>query len=248
MQAYIAKIAEDSTMYFSGRAVLFYFAGCDFACPFCNTYNMLKHEPGFLIEDLRELKKALESRLAEISHLVFTGGEPCLQMPALLYLAEQAKKLGLKVVVETNASKPESIRRLIASGFIDYIAADIKAPFEQAIFERATKSSTFFISSAEIMANIRQSIMLLKESSDRIIVEFRTTVVPGLLYKKEDFLKIAEAIADDRVIWTLRAFRPDNVASKRFSELQSPSQEFIVLLRESIQRNFPMLRVQIEES
>jgi len=96
---------------------------------------------------------------------------------------KKVKKIGLAVGVETNGSNPEAIEYLIKNELVDYIAMDIKGPFEQEKYNQLTGINVS-------LDKIKKSVKIIIEKATDY--EFRTTFVPGLL--TEDILKIAEDI------------------------------------------------------
>lgn len=78
-------------------AVFLRFAGCNRACPFCDT-----DFKNFTAMDADEIAEAVAAFPAR--HLVATGGEPLLQLDSDLLRAIKAR--GFYVQVETNGSMP----------------------------------------------------------------------------------------------------------------------------------------------
>lgn len=218
------------------------FAGCNFNCPWCNTPNLLDTKEEFLIV-LREIKKEIKSQSATLEGVVFSGGEPCLQRQALLNLAQYAKDFDLKVILHTNASKPGCIRSLMQLGLLDKIILDIKASFEDSEFEKVTRSKTFFIRSSEIISDIQESIKLLRRNDDKVEIEIVTTIIPGLIFRKEDLLNIAHEIEALDCTWTLKRFEPGNTLSRSFMNIKPPSHTFLQDLKDSIQKKYYHIRM-----
>lgn len=121
-------------------------------------------------------------------------GEPTLQEELLDFLME-IKKMGLKVKLDTNGTRPEVISRLLEEDVLDYIAMDVKGPLAK--YSYITGNNTAH-------ANLKEAIALLKNS--RVEQEFRTTIIPGVL-KEEDLLSIAKEIAGCRR-YVLQQFSP----------------------------------------
>jgi len=246
MQAHIGKIDSISDMHWTGGlATVVYFAGCDYNCPFCNVSDILLTKDEFVM-DLKAIKKTIRENQGSIKAVVFTGGEPCLQRQPLLSLASFVKDLNIKTALETNGSKVECIRSLLRLELIDLIALDIKAPFEEAAFENATRSKTFFKDSESLLRDLKKTIRLLETFQDKINIEIRTTITPTLVYRKEDLMKIASSIEHLHSTWVLRQYKPDNVADKNFSGLNAPSVQFLDNLRQSVQKKYPKLRVALD--
>jgi len=225
-----------------------YFSGCDFKCPYCNTLNIIDFKREFLV-DLRIIKQEISNSINPGDYVIFTGGEPCLQRQALLYIGKHCRKLSAKIILETNGSKPECILSLIKEKLVDKIVFNIKSHFDEEFFEKTTKSATFFCPTKQIIENIKKSLKLLKQYENQIQVEFRTTIVPGLLFRKEDFFKIAEEIALINSTWILQGFKKGNyLVDHMFKEVKSPSENFIETLKKQILRRYHHLNIEIQEA
>ena len=153
-----------------------------------------------------------------------------------------AKKLKIKTGIETNGSKPLCLKSLLRENLLDFVALDLKAPLRNDIFDRVTKSSTFFITSKQIIDDTRETLKILKVYQDKIDIEIRTTIVPGLIYKKEDILEIASEIKDIECRWTLQQFKP---VPDKFANVNSPTEKFLENLRKICQKEYPNLRIDI---
>jgi organic radical activating enzyme len=91
------------------------FAGCNLACPWCDTDFSAKLEM-----DAAELIAAIAQ--FNLKSVIFTGGEPLLQ-PGLEALARQLKAEGYWLGIETNGTlEPEASLREV----LDYIATSPK--------------------------------------------------------------------------------------------------------------------------
>jgi len=113
MQVYVGGIIPLSTVDWPANVcTVIFFAGCDFKCCYCYNKDFIDFKEEFL-KDLKDIKKEIIKNSGFIDAVLFSGGEACLQRQALLTLARFTKKLGLKVGIETNGSKPYSIKSLI---------------------------------------------------------------------------------------------------------------------------------------
>ena len=61
-----------------------------------------------------------------ITATVFSGGEPCYQMDALLELVEYCNSIGLDTGIHTSGFYPDSIKELVKAG-LKKVSLDIKA-------------------------------------------------------------------------------------------------------------------------
>jgi len=110
-----------------------------------------------------------------------SGGEPTLHAGLESFLGE-VKRRGFLVKLDTNGTSPEVLENLLKNKRVDYIAMDIKAPFEkyEKIADRPVNVEA-----------IKQSIDLIRNLS--ATYEFRTTVCRELL-EVGDVLEIAQYI------------------------------------------------------
>ncbi|MFW6240164.1 MAG: anaerobic ribonucleoside-triphosphate reductase activating protein, partial [Thermodesulfobacteriota bacterium] len=105
----------------------------------------------------------LEKRRGMLEGVALTGGEPTLQAD-LPDLCRRIREMDYPVKLDTNGSRPERLKVLIAEGLIDFVAMDIKtAPDRYAplIWPNARPEA------------IRQSVRAILTSG--ISHEFRTT-------------------------------------------------------------------------
>lgn len=179
--------------------------GCNFNCYYCHNKGLINNNTDYNCKEMISKERAEElilSRKKYIDGVVITGGEPTLQ-PGLPYFLESVKKMGLPVKLDTNGTNPEMLNMLYKTGLLDYIAMDIKAPFEKYDSICGTKVN---------ITNIEKSINLIMNGNVRY--EFRTTVVPEL--DREDIMKIAEIIRGARAFY-LQQYRVVNLVGKPHS-------------------------------
>ncbi len=156
-------------------AVIF-LEGCNFKCPFCHNPDLVLCKNTLI--DKNEVLAFLKKRIGMLDGVVITGGEPTTQSDLVDFIKE-IKVLGFSVKLDTNGSNPEVIKDLLNCKLLDYIAMDIKAPFEQ-----------YDVGFNIDINQIKESIKIIKESG--LDYEFRTTIEPRL--NKEDILKIAKQL------------------------------------------------------
>jgi pyruvate formate lyase activating enzyme len=240
MQIYISDLKGID----SGNEYLkLFFTGCNFNCPFCNTPNMLIAKEEFLV-DMKNLKRRIVDGEEQV--VLFSGGEPTMQRQAIIQLMKFAKDLGKKTILHTNGSKPDTIKILIEQNLADYIFLDIKAPLEKEILEKVTKSSTFFKPIESVILDIKETIDLIKENS--IKTKVLITIVPGLIFKKEDILKIAKIANDLDASLTLNQFENTVCHDTRYMAIKPASLEFLNNLKLLINKEFPEMNVEINVS
>jgi pyruvate formate lyase activating enzyme len=128
--------------------------------------------------------------------VVISGGEPLAQkqLPTLL---QKIKKMGFFVKIDTNGTYPYRLKELLNQRLVDYVAMDIKAPFNK-MYQQITDADVD-------LESIKESVRILLASN--IDYELRTTLVPTF-HKKEQIRQIAESIRGARR-YVLQGFEPE---------------------------------------
>ena len=149
---------------------------------------------------------------------MITGGEPCLQ-PDLRDFIKEIKALGFLVKLDTNGSYPDVLARLLKEKLLDYVAMDIKAPFEK--YETIVRVPIN-------EEKIRKSIETVINSG--VGYEFRTTVVKEQL-TFEDILKIGTTIKGAKKYY-LQKFVPTKLLDESLCKAQTyRDEEFLDVLQ-----------------
>lgn len=187
--------------------------GCNFRCPYCHNPEFVVpgSDPAYTDETYteEEVLSYLTRRSAMLDALVVSGGEPTLH-PDLPDFLRRVRPLGLKIKLDTNGSRPRVLGSLIEAGLVDYVAMDIKAPFE--------KYGLFGFPDTRA---IKESIGILEKSGMKH--EYRTTCPKGLL-EPDDFPKIAGLIKNDAV-WYLQTFNPRKTLDPEFGRATSYTED-----------------------
>jgi pyruvate formate lyase activating enzyme len=177
-------------------------SGCNFHCPFCHNPELLnsaldRYPLADIIDFLGKRKKLLDA-------VVISGGEPTLQKD-LLAFCEQIKFMGYALKVDTNGSRPQVLKALIQSGFVDYLAMDIKTlpHLYRPAISISVESETLL-----------ESIRLIMESD--VDYEFRTTCAKPLV-DQTVLLGLARMISGARR-YVLQTFRSKEILSPGFFE------------------------------
>ena len=103
--------------------------GCNIRCKYCHNPELLSLSADTSYDE-EEILYYLEKRKKCLEGLVITGGEPTLQ-PDLKDFIIKVKNLGYKIKLDTNGTNPQMVKELINEHLVDFIAMDIKAPFEK---------------------------------------------------------------------------------------------------------------------
>ncbi len=160
-----------STVVFTG--------GCNFRCKYCHNAQLVYNDGDTITEE--EIIKYLNKRKKMIDAICVSGGEPTLHKDLPNFI-KKAKEIGYLVKLDTNGTNPAMLRDLLETGLLDYVAMDVKAPFDKY---------------NKIIA-VDIDINKIKESIDIVMnlapdYEFRTTIVKELL-NNEDIYIIANSL------------------------------------------------------
>lgn len=155
--------------------------GCNFRCPYCHNPELV--HPTLFEEplDVMAILGFLSRRRGLLDGVVVTGGEPTLHHDLPEFLA-RLKAMGFSVKLDTNGGHPIVLSDIITHGLADFIAMDVKAPFED--YNRL----------AGVKVNIeavQESINLIQRSGLEHL--FRTTYPPDLLTEK-DIRRLSNAL------------------------------------------------------
>lgn len=217
-----------SVEYPGNISLVIFTGGCILRCPYCHNPELID---GGNEVDLGEIKLEIQDSLNFIDSLVITGGEPLIQFKELEELLNYFKKTSLKIKLDTNGYYPERLQKLIH--LIDYVALDIKAPFNK--YREITGKS--------IEENVEKS-MLVALSSPNTFLECRTTYVPGLM-DKEDLLEIAANIDCD--LYTIQQFRNRVVLDEKLKKTPNPSRDELYKIAEEIKPFVQHLKIKTSE-
>ena len=192
-------------------ACIVFTKGCNFQCGYCHNpeFNIIDGAVDEIPPTLSEFFEFLKKRKGKLDGVVITGGEPTLQK-GLYQVIFEIKNMGFAVKLDSNGSNPNILKKLIDDKLVDYIAMDIKAPFDKYHDVIKTKIP---------LENIKESIDLLLKN--KVDYEFRTTVVKEQL-NFEDFEKIGQLIKGAKKYF-LQKFEPTKTLDSKFVEYSTYS-------------------------
>lgn len=200
--------------------------GCSFRCPFCHNPELVKPvsynpQPNILE---KEFFKFLKKRRGKIEGVCITGGEPTIQ-PDLIDFIKKVKKLGFKIKLDTNGSRPDVLKKLLDAKLLDFVAMDIKNQPKKYDKTTGVKGD---------IDRIKLSVDLIMRS--KIPYEFRTTVVPGL-HSEKDFSEIAEWIkgADN---YYLQEYREERILDPKLKKKTRGKKIDLEKIKKKIEKNF----------
>ena len=165
-------------------AAIVFTQGCNFKCSYCHNPQLVYPSLFQVSIPEEEIFAFLESRKNQLDGVVITGGEPTLQSDLIEFITK-VKDMGFLIKLDTNGSNPQVLEQIIKQKLVNFIAMDIKAPFD--------KYNSVCCVPVNI-DNIKLSINLIKKSGIKFL--FRTTYDKTKLFDKDiqtmtDFLNVA---------------------------------------------------------
>lgn len=159
-------------------AAVLFLQGCPWRCRYCHNSPLVSTRTK-KVRPWTEVWSFLQERQGFVDAVVFSGGEPTAQaaLPAAL---RAVKDLGYKVALHTNGYNTAALTRALATGAVDFVAMDLKAPFAR--YEEITRAGGSGRKAQRSATAIIQS---------GIEYEFRTTYHSALL-TPDDVRTIAE--------------------------------------------------------
>ncbi|MEA5000849.1 MAG: anaerobic ribonucleoside-triphosphate reductase activating protein [Endomicrobiaceae bacterium] len=147
--------------------------GCNFRCEYCHNPELVYHNLFKIPISVEEIFSFLELRKKQLDAVVITGGEPTCQddIEDFIY---KIKTIGYLIKLDTNGSNPQILKSIIDKNLIDFIAMDIKAPFDKYSYLTCVPVD---------IEKIRSSIDIIKNS--KIKFEFRTTYDTSKLFPSD---------------------------------------------------------------
>jgi pyruvate formate lyase activating enzyme len=229
----IRGLQKTSLLDFPGEicATLFV-GGCNLRCKYCHNRDLVLEDTALPYYPPREIIAFLQKRNALLDGVCITGGEPTLRgVETMLPFLAAVKNTGLKVKLDTNGTRPAVIDKLLQEGVLDYIAVDIKGPWEKYPLITGVDMDP---------GTVKETVALLKGYG--LGQEFRTTVVPGLL-TAVDLLGIAREIAGCPK-YVLQQYRPPVAfIDPAFSAGQPFSHEKIRQVAETCREHIQMVEL-----
>ena len=168
--------------------------GCNIRCKYCHNPELLPIS-GETSYSEEEILYYLEKRKKCLEGLVITGGEPTLQ-PDLKDFIKKVRSFGYKIKLDTNGTNPQMVRELINEHLVDFIAMDVKAPFEKYHLVCGTVDTR----------KVQETMSLIIESG--IAYQFRTTYYKKVLNDSD--IEIIKSMCPDISKFKLQECLPVN--------------------------------------
>lgn len=187
-------------------AAVVFCQGCPWRCGYCHNPHLIPPRAADSFE-WHDVLAFLERRRGLLDAVVFSGGEPTLQS-GITRALRQVKSLGFRVGLHTAGIYPRRLAAVLP--LTDWVAMDIKAPFEKyAATTGARASGDAALDSARLIL------------ASGVAHEFRTTVHPSLL-PPDSLAGLAQTLAELGVRnYVLQEFRAQGCAGTALQDTAS---------------------------
>ncbi len=211
----IGGIIVSSIEYPGKISLVIFTGGCILKCPYCHNPELIF---GGNPVEINTIKTRINESLEYIDGITITGGEPLIQWEDVKDILQYSKMLKLKTKIDTSGFNQERIAKIIK--WTDYIALDIKAPFNK--YESLT--------GMDIGDDVKKSMEICFNTPNTFL-ECRTTYVPGLL-NHDDMVNIAKSIHCD--LFTIQQFRNQVVLDEKLKQTPNPSRDELLEIANKI--------------
>ena len=218
---YIGGTLISSVEFHGNMSLVIFMSKCPLACRYCHNVELLEDDTEKTFE---EIKSEIDNAADFIDAVVLSGGEPLMQLDALIELLTYIKGIGLKTKLDTSGIYPDKIEKLLDLGLLDFVSLDVKAPFEK--YRKVTGMN--------VGSQVKKSMRLLN-NDDNVHLEVRTTYVPTL-HTKKDIYNLVNDVEGD--IYTIQQFRNKNVLDPALEKVEVPNPHDLRKLAEQIKPLF----------
>lgn len=207
-------------------AATIFTGGCNFKCPFCHNKDLVFLPSDYEFFNPENVLAYLEKRKGILDGVCISGGEPLVQV-GLIEFIRKIKEMGYLVKLDSNGYMPEKLKEILDTGYIDYVAMDIKNSPSKYAKTIGLNEDVFKIE------RIQQSIDLLMNGS--IEYEFRTTVMKEL-HTSEDLEQISTWIRGCQHYYLQQYLDSGNVINPIYSAYDAKTMHE---LQQVVSKNIP---------
>ncbi|MHA1144189.1 MAG: anaerobic ribonucleoside-triphosphate reductase activating protein [Candidatus Helarchaeota archaeon] len=242
MKISIGGYKDVSTIDYPGEVVsVVFFCGCPFRCPFCQNVGLVTGEDCKEIS-IEEIHVVLEKYSSFITGTCITGGEPCVQEAGLSALLSRIKQFG-KRKIDTNGFYPNVVNEILKQKLVEYIAIDIKAPLNPQAYGKVVG---LIQKGDKVVDRVKQTLIHINAFRPDVYLEIRTTIVPNLIYTRDEIESIARNVEAD--CFTLQQFRSNmGTLDPLYRDVLSPPRSLLMDLGEVIKNYHSCVKIRTIE-
>lgn len=218
---YVGGSVISSVEFHGNMSLVIFMSGCPLTCRYCHNVELLEDKTEKTFE---EIKHEIDSSADFLDAVVISGGEPLLQLDALIEIFAYVRKIGLKTKLDTSGIYPEKIKKLLDLNLLDFVSLDVKTTFSK--YRKITGSNIGF--------QVKKSMELINADKN-VHLEARTTYVPTL-HTKKDIINLVDELEAD--IYTIQQFRNKNVLDPALEKVEVPNPHDLADLAREIKPYF----------
>lgn len=218
---YVGGSVISSVEFHGNMSLVIFMSGCPLTCRYCHNVELLDDTTE---KSFEEIKNEIDSSVDFLDAVVISGGEPLLQLDALIEIFTYVRQLGLKTKLDTSGIYPDKIKKLLDLKLLDFVSLDVKTTFSK--YRKITGSNVGF--------QVKKSMEMI-DADENVRLEVRTTYVPTL-HTKKDIVNLVDEIKAD--IYTIQQFRNKNVLDPALEKVEVPNPHDLEKLAREIKPYF----------
>ena len=202
---YIGGTVISYVEFHGNMSLVIFMSKCPLACRYCHNVELLEDNTEWSFD---KIKEEIDFSADFLDAVVISGGEPLLQVDAVMEILTYVRQIGLKTKLDTSGIYPDNLKKILDLDLLDYVSLDVKTTFPK--YKKITGANVGF--------NVKKSMNLINESG--VHLEIRTTYVPTLHTKKDIYHLVDEIQAD---VYTIQQFRNKNVLDPNLEKVRVPN-------------------------
>ena len=217
---YVGGTLISSVEFHGNMSLVIFMSKCPLACRYCHNVELLEDNTQMTFE---EVKSEIDNTADFIDAVVLSGGEPLMQLDALIEIFSYIRSVGLKTKLDTSGIYPDGLKKILDLDLLDYVSLDVKTTFSK--YKKITGANVGF--------KVKKSMDLINQAG--VHLEARTTYVPTL-HTKKDIINLVDEIEAD--IYTIQQFRNKNVLDPALEKVEVPNPHDLEKLANEIKPYF----------
>ena len=217
---YICGTVISSVEFHGNMSLVIFMSKCPLACRYCHNVELLEDNTEWSFE---KVKHEIDSSADFLDAVVISGGEPLVQVDAVIEILKYVRQIGLKTKLDTSGIYPDGLKKILDLDLLDYVSLDVKTTFSK--YKKITGANVGF--------KVKKSMDLINQAG--VHLEARTTYVPTL-HTKKDIINLVDEIEAD--IYTIQQFRNKNVLDPALEKVEVPNPHDLEKLAKEIKPYF----------
>ena len=218
---YVGGSVISSVEFHGNMSLVLFMSGCPLTCRYCHNVELLDDTSE---KSFEQIKDEIDSSADFLDAVVISGGEPLMQLDAIIEIFTYVREIGLKTKLDTSGIYPDRIQKLLDLKLLDFVSLDVKTVFSK--YRKITGSNVGF--------QVKKSMELIA-ADENVHLEARTTYVPTL-HTKKDIINLADELTAD--IYTIQQFRNKNVLDPALEKVEVPNPHDLEKLAREIRPYF----------